>query len=125
MPVGCEGGEHEAHDLGLADHDRLDVREQAGRHGGPRLDGLLGAEIRVVGCEAHPAAPAQAIVGLSRRIRSIVVHIVGVAQSSSASGNERCLRGGTRKFCRCVVRSTEFIPCSSARGANGVRTPPA
>src|SRR5207253_6600805 len=30
--------------------------------------------------------------------------------ASSASGNERCSRGGTMKFCRCVVFSTALIP---------------
>src|SRR5439155_6579797 len=34
---------------------------------------------------------------------------------SSASGNERCRRGGTRKFCLCVVVSTELKPCARER----------
>ena len=34
------------------------------------------------------------------------------AGHSSASGNERCRRGGTRKFWRCVVVSTELKPCA-------------
>src|SRR5262245_31964741 len=37
----------------------------------------------------------------------------------SASGKLRWRRGGTRKFCRCVVRSTELKPWLRSRGSSG------
>src|SRR6185503_18587251 len=43
--------------------------------------------------------------------------------SSSASGNERCRRGGTRKFWRWVVRRIELNPWPRSRGANGSFVP--
>src|SRR4029077_16189782 len=43
--------------------------------------------------------------------------------SSSASGNDRCRRGGTRKFWRCVVRRIELNPWPRSRGANGSFVP--
>ena len=39
--------------------------------------------------------------------------------NNSTSGNDRCRRGGTRKFCRWVVRSTAFKPWPRARGSSG------
>src|SRR5581483_3008457 len=45
-------------------------------------------------------------------------------RSSSASGNDRWRRGGTRKFWRCVVRSTELKPWARERGESGSLTPP-
>src|SRR5207344_2456272 len=42
---------------------------------------------------------------------------------SSDSGNERWARGGTRKFCRRVVRRMLLKPCPSARGGNGSVVP--
>src|SRR5581483_7558156 len=42
---------------------------------------------------------------------------------SSARGNERCTRGGTRKFWRWVVVSTELKPCPRSFGSNGSLTP--
>ena len=45
------------------------------------------------------------------------------AQRSSTSGNERCRRGGTRKFWRCVVVSTELMPCWREPGSNCSRVP--
>src|SRR5262245_7113451 len=41
----------------------------------------------------------------------------------SASGKERRCRGGTRKFCRRVVCSTELKPCPAARGWNSRTVP--
>jgi hypothetical protein len=42
---------------------------------------------------------------------------------SSASGNDRCRRGGTRKFWRCVVVSTELKPCARERGSTSSFVP--
>ena len=42
---------------------------------------------------------------------------------SSTSGNDRCRRGGTRKFCRWVVRRIELKPWPRSRGANGSFVP--
>ena len=50
-------------------------------------------------------------------------HRAGCYRSSSTSGNERCRRGGTRKFWRCVVRSTELKPWPRSRGSNGSFVP--
>src|SRR5262249_56020720 len=43
--------------------------------------------------------------------------------SSSTSGNERFRRGGTMKFWRCVVVSTELKPCPRSLGSNGSFVP--
>src|SRR5207244_1323905 len=45
------------------------------------------------------------------------------AGHNSARGNERCRRGGTRKFWRCVVVSTELIPCARPRGGSSSFVP--
>src|SRR5581483_1588521 len=45
------------------------------------------------------------------------------AGQSSARGNERCRRGGTRKFCLCVVVSTELKPCARERCATSSFAP--
>src|SRR6478609_4667581 len=42
---------------------------------------------------------------------------------SSDNGNARTARGGTRKFCRRVVRRMLFKPWPSARGSNGSVVP--
>src|SRR4029450_2084953 len=43
--------------------------------------------------------------------------------SSPPRGKLRCSRGGTRKFWRWVVRSTEFRPCRRERGSSGRSVP--
>src|SRR5262249_54887869 len=42
---------------------------------------------------------------------------------SSERGNDRCRRGGTRKFWRCVVVSTELKPCARPRGGTSSFVP--
>src|SRR5436190_23341282 len=44
-------------------------------------------------------------------------------RQSSARGNERCRRGGTRKFCRWVVVSTELKPWARLRAATSSFVP--
>src|SRR5215831_1826387 len=49
---------------------------------------------------------------------------VGVGEApdlhSSASGKLRCTRGGTRKFCRCVVWRMELNPWLRSRGGSAI-----
>src|SRR3954463_9466559 len=43
----------------------------------------------------------------------------GEIHQASTRGKLRWRRGGTRKFCRCVVRSTELNPWFRSRGSSG------
>src|SRR5262249_34048140 len=64
--------------------------------------------------------PARDLLGIAARqlAKGEAAHA-----SSSTRGNERWRRGGTRKFCRCVVLSTELSPWPRAPGWIGSRVP--
>src|SRR5439155_18342654 len=101
--------------------DQLDVRERGeavAREGRAFLVPLDGDEGRTgVGNRSRSLAERRTNLGSAPPSRQHAQQLLDLGQrraargQSSASGNARCRRGGTRKFCRCVVRSTSLKPC--------------
>ena len=86
-----------------------------------RPDGVAARQRRRLGLAARGDRRAEDGDGRLVRRRARVLRLTDA--QSSASGKLRCRRGGTMKFWRCVVESTELKPCSRARGLNGIFPP--
>ncbi len=115
------GGSPTAYDRILATRFGLKAADLVEARNFGQMASLRGSDVVSVSLrEATAELKTVTTTGTTSPVRSS-------AESSytSASGKLRCRRGGTTKFWRCVVESTELKPCSRARGLNGSSRPAA
>ncbi len=89
--------------------DAADRHLSAGARRRLRADARLLAADQAVRGLPH-RRPVQRCTGVERHAQDHARVVARVVPRSPSSGNDRCARGGTRKFCRCVACTNELKP---------------